>query len=212
MLSAELMLHIGKLNERQTMLTKNVFESGQRINKLIDNLLDVTRARFGSGLSIIRSSMDMGFVGRQVIEEMRVVHPSRPIVLDCSGDLNGEWDKARVGQVFSNLLGNAVQYGFKDTPIDVGLKGSADAVMLSVHNSGLPIGLDKIGTIFSPLTRARPIENDPGSMNLGLGLYITNEVILAHGGTIQVSSTEEKGTTFTARFPRFKSTPALHVV
>jgi signal transduction histidine kinase len=212
MLSAELMLHIGTLNERQTMLTKNVFEGAARINKLIDNLLDVTRARFGAGLSIIRSPMNMGFVGHQIIDEMRIIHPSCTIVLDFSGDLAGEWDKARIGQVFSNLLGNAIQYGFRDTPINVVINGDLEAVTLVVQNNGVPIAPNKIGIIFNPLTRAMPDQEiDPVSVNLGLGLFITHEVIVAHGGTVHVTSSEEKGTTFTARFPRFKSAPTLHL-
>jgi len=104
MLSNELMLHIGDLSERQAMLAKGAIESANRARVLIDNLLDVTRARFGAGLPIIRSSMDMGFVGHQVVDEVRIVNPARIIVLETSGDISGKWDKARTGQVLSNLL------------------------------------------------------------------------------------------------------------
>ena len=212
MLSAELMLHIGTLDERQKMLTKNIFDASNRISVLIDNLVDVTRARFGAGLTIIRAPMDMGFVGHQIVDEMRVVHSSRTIVLTVSKNLLGDWDKARVGQVFSNLLGNAIQYGFKDVPIEVTIEDDEDSVTLVVHNKGVPIAPDKIATIFDPLTRARPDDNNGSrSMNLGLGLFITHEIVTAHGGTIQVTSSEEKGTTFTARFPRFKAGPILHI-
>ena len=212
MLIAELMPRLGSLNERQAMLAGNVLDSAQRISGLIDNLVDVTRARFGASLPILRSSMDFGYVANQLVDELRVVHPLRDIKLDVSpGDLQGEWDKARVGQVFSNLLGNAVQYGFKDTSIDVGLASDKDSVTLAVHNRGIPIPAEKLSSIFSPLTRATSPTGEPASMNLGLGLYITQEIVAAHGGTIQVTSSEERGTTFTAWFPRSRSKPVLHV-
>ena len=213
MLIADLMPRLGSLNERQAMLAGNVLDSAKRISDLIDNLVDVTRARFGASLPIIRSAMDFGYVAHQVIEEVRIVHPSRDIKLDVSpGDLKGEWDKARIGQVFSNLLGNAVQYGFKDISIDVGIESDKDSVTLTVHNWGVPIPANEISSIFDPLTRAMAPTDQHASMNLGLGLYITQEIVAAHGGTIQVTSSEEQGTTFTSRFPRSMSKPALRMV
>ena len=102
---------MGPLNERQAMIS----ECAERISGLIDNLTDVTRARFGASFPIILSAMDFGFVAHKMIDEIRAGHPSRDIKLDVSpGDLMGEWDKARIGQVFANLLSNVVQYGFKD--------------------------------------------------------------------------------------------------
>jgi len=210
-LLSELML-LGGLTDRQKMLTENISEASKRISLLIDNLLDVTRARFGAGFSISRAPMDMGFVGNQIVDELRILHPSRTIILVVSEDVAGEWDKVRVGQVFSNLIGNAIQYGFKGTPIEVTIKGEAKSVTLTVHNKGTPIAQENIGTIFDPLTRARPDEkNERGSRNLGLGLFIAREAVQAHGGTIQVSSSEEKGTTFTAQFPRSRAAPVLHI-
>jgi signal transduction histidine kinase len=211
-LSAELMLHMGTPGDRQKMLTQNILDGSERMGALINNLLDVTRARFGAGLSIFRVPMDIGFVAHQIVDEVRIVHPSRTLVLSISENLRGEWDKARIGQVFSNLIGNAIQYGFRDAPISITVTDDAEAVTLAVHNKGLPIPPDKIGTLFNPLSRARPDEKtDMGSMNLGLGLFITREVVQAHGGTIQVTSTEESGTNFTVRLPRAKTGPTLHV-
>lgn len=208
-MSAQLMLNIGALNkqqalnERQTMLATQIFESTARITTIVNDLLDVTRARFGYGLPLLRSSFDMGVVGQQLVDEMRAAYPIRIITLEVSGDLKGKWDKARIGQVFSNLIGNAIQYGFKDSPIEVVVKGTAEEVILSVHNEGLPIPPEKIGTIFDSLTRAViDGEDNTGEVNLGLGLYITQEIITSHGGIIDVTSTDEDGTTFTARLPR----------
>ena len=102
--------------------------------------------------------------------------------------------------MFSNLLGNAVQYGFTDLPIDVTVIGDSKEVSLSVHNEGVPIPKDAIGGIFEAMIRGGTDGID--STNLGLGLYITKEIISAHGGTIRVSSSENDGTTFIALFPR----------
>jgi signal transduction histidine kinase len=203
-MSAELALKLEALNERQKMLISQVVKSTSRALEIVTHLLDLTRARLGSGLPVIKEPMDMGFISRQMVEEMRAMHPDRTINLKISGDTQGEWDKPRMGQVFSNLLGNAVQYGFVDLPIDVTIKGDPKEIMLSVHNDGVPIPPGTIGKIFDSLTRGETEEDEDhlGSINLGLGLYITKEIISAHGGTVGVTSSEKEGTTFTARFPR----------
>ncbi len=203
LMSAQLIAKIGSLSERQRMLISQVVTSAARATDILDQLLDLTRARLGSGLHVIRESMDMAFVSRQLVGEMRTLHPDRKFDLKISGDTEGRWDKPRIGQVFSNLLGNAAQYGFKDVPINVTVVGDAKDVSVSVHNDGVPIPKDAIGGIFDALIRGGPDgDDDSNSTNLGLGLYITKEIISAHGGTIRVTSTEKDGTTFTARFPR----------
>jgi signal transduction histidine kinase len=209
-LSTELSLHMGELNERQTMLSKKVLESTHRMSALINDLLDVTRARFGAGLPVVPAMMNMGTVAEQIVDEVRVVHPQRAIELSLSGFLGGEWDKARIGQVFSNLLNNAMQYGSHSVPVRVGVMGDPKAVTITVGNDGVPIPADKIKMIFDALTR---IVNDVDvvtmSGNLGLGLYITKEVVVAHGGTIEVTSSEAEGTIFTACLPRAQHDPIL---
>ena len=172
--------------------------------EIVNYLVDLIRTRLGSGLPVNREPMDMGAVSRHMIAEMQALHPGRDFYLETSGDLRGEWDKARIGQVLSNLLGNAVRYGFKGSPIGVVANGGPDEVTLSVHNEGIPIPSDAIGRVFESLTRAvvEDGEQHPESVNLGLGLYITNEIVAAHGGTIQVTSSQKDGTTFSTQFPR----------
>ncbi|MDB5491898.1 MAG: histidine kinase [Micavibrio sp.] len=202
--SAQLTLKIGALNERQTMLVSQIVDSTERVNEIINHLLDLTRARFGSGLPITQALMDFGFVSRQLVGEMQAAYPAREITLETSGNLEGEWDNSRIGQVFSNLIGNALQYSFKGTPINVIVKGDQDGIVLSVHNMGVPIPQNKMGRIFHSLTRSMEEigQEQPGSTNLGLGLYITKEIVTAHGGTIEVASSEQAGTTFIVKFPR----------
>jgi signal transduction histidine kinase len=203
-MSAQLTSKIGILNERQTMLVSQIVSSAGRATEILNHLLDLTRARLGSGLQVIKKPMDMAFVSRQLVDEMRAMHPSRTFKLEISGETEGKWDKARIGQVFSNLLGNAVQYGFKDLPIGVTIKGDEEAILVSVHNDGVPIPPEAVGGIFNSLTRGggEKSSNAGESMNLGLGLYITKQIVLAHGGMVGVTSSEKDGTIFTATFPR----------
>jgi signal transduction histidine kinase len=203
LMSAQLTSKIGTLNEHQAMLNSQIVASSGRATEILDHLLDLTRARLGSGIPVIREHMDMAFLSRQLVDEMRAMHPGRTFTLEISGDTEGEWDKPRIGQVFSNLLGNAVQYGFTDLPIAVTIKGDSEEVLLSVHNGGVPISSDKMGRIFDSLTRGE-VKNgaQPRSINLGLGLFIVKEIVSAHGGQVSATSSEKDGTTFTAHFPR----------
>jgi len=175
LMSAQLMPQIGTLNEKQNKLVEQIIDSSARIDEIVSHLLDITRSRFGSGLPVLRIPMDMASLGRQLVNEAKVAHPERKFALDISGETEGEWDEARVGQVFSNLIGNAVQYSFKDTPVSISIKGEAEKVVVSVHNEGLPIPENKIARIFDSLVRvtADDKENNKGqTTNLGLGLFI----------------------------------------
>jgi signal transduction histidine kinase len=210
-MSATLALHIGDINERQKMLLSQIVNSADRAIGIVNSLLDLTRARLGAGLPVIIADMNIGFVSRQLIDEMRMMHSNRTFILQVSGDTQGEWDKARIGQVLSNLLGNAVQYGFRDMPVSVAVEGRPDEVTICVHNDGVPIPENKIDGVFDALTRG--LGEDRGktempSLNLGLGLFITKEIVTAHGGILEVTSSEKAGTRFTAHFPRKRTSAA----
>ena len=210
LMAAQLTAKIGALNERQNMLISQIAVSGSRATDILDQLIDLTWARIGSGLHIIKEPMDMAFVSRQLVDEMRALHPDRTFTLVISGNTEGDWDRPRIGQVFSNLIGNAVQYGFRDLPIGITIKGEPNDVSLSVHNEGVPIPKETIGGIFEALIRGGEEGGDPlSSTNLGLGLYITKEIVSGHGGTVRVTSSEKDGTTFTARFPRASGAETL---
>ena len=106
-----------------------------------------------------------------------------------------------------------MQYGSHHLPVRVEVRGEVRLVTLKVANDGVPIPDNKIETIFDPLTRVITADNaNQISGNLGLGLYITKEVVVAHNGTIQVTSSEAAGTIFTACFPRAQPDPVLHSV
>jgi signal transduction histidine kinase len=202
-MSAALAPKIGALTEKQMALMSTITRSGARATEIVEHLLDLTRVRLGSGLVVVREPMDMGAVSTQMVDEMRAIHPSREFTLEISGDMKGSWDRGRIGQVFSNLLGNAVRYSIAH-PIRVKVEGPPEEVVLSIQNYGAPIPSDAIRRIFDSLTRAEvsDAEQNRDSVNLGLGLYITKEIVTGHGGTIGVTSSEADGTNFTVRLPR----------
>jgi len=163
----------------------------------------LTRVQFGSDLPIHTAKMDLTLLSRQLVDEMRAAHPHRTIVLETAGDLEGEWDRLRMGQVLSNLISNAIAYGFKDSPVEVGVESKPEEVVLLVRNKGVPIPQDRMGSIFDSLIRGDQDGQDPeGSTHMGLGLYITQKIVGAHGGTIGVTSSERDGTRFTVSLPR----------
>jgi signal transduction histidine kinase len=203
-MSAELALKIGagQMNERQVMLISQITDCSDRAMDLVNYLLDLTQTRLGSGIPIIRTPMDMGFVSRQLVDEMRTIHPERTFNLKISGNTEGEWDKPRMGQIFSNLMGNAIHYGFTDSPVTITVTGRDTDVLLSVHNEGKPISPASLNKIFESLIRVEGSDNPAPSHHLGLGLYITKEIVEAHKGTINVTSSEKGGTEFIIRLPR----------
>ena len=175
-----------------------IVTSGTRMEGLIGDLLDFTRARMGAGIPITRTDVDLEAECRRTVDEIAAFHPSSNVSFQATGELRGQWDGARLAQALSNLLGNAVQHGSDRRPIAVTLRGEADRVVLSVHNEGRPIPKRHLQDIFDPFRQL-----DPGHVksNVGLGLYIVQAIVVAHGGTVEAESSDD-GTTFTIRLPR----------
>jgi signal transduction histidine kinase len=203
-MASQFMLETGELKEPHLTLTTRILRSARRMNRMVGDLLDFTRSRLGSGMPIVRREMDMAIVARHAVEEISDAQPESVIQLNTTGDLLGKWDAARIGQVLANLLANAVEYGTAKAPISVTVTGEAKEVVLRVHNSGAAIPASDLHGLFNPLKRL--VSGDGAasdSSNLGLGLYIAERIVSAHGGTIDVESSSDAGTSFTVRFPRF---------
>jgi signal transduction histidine kinase len=130
--------------------------------------------------------------------EIRAGQPDAVLQLQVSGDLRGEWDADRLGQVVSNLVGNAIQHG-KGTPITLTARDQGNSVTVIVHNGGPPIPPEVLPYVFEPLARGR---TEGAPHNIGLGLFIARAIVSAHGGHIQVSSSIDTGTTFTVALPK----------
>jgi len=203
LMSSQFMLDTGDLAEPHLTLTTRIVRSARRMNAMVGDLLDFTRSRLGSGIPIARADMDVATVARQAIDEVAAAQPGSVVQCETSGDLRGAWDAARLSQVLTNLLGNAVQHGAPGTAIRVRVDGEAGAVVLRVQNRGPAIGASEVTDLFSPLKRLRAGGAVPNaSGNLGLGLYIAERIVTAHGGTIAVTSSAGAGTEFIVRLPR----------
>jgi signal transduction histidine kinase len=200
--SAHIMVNTKDLPEVALKRAFLILNSGQRMNALVGDLLDFTRSRLGGGIPIVRAEMDIAKVSRQAVEEIAAMHPQRVVNFDATGELQGHWDRARISQVLSNVINNAVQHGSSKTPINVTVAGDADEITLTVRNWGPLIPATELGRIFDPMYRIEGDKPVAPRENLGLGLYITERIVAAHGGTIGVESSEKKGTAFTIHLPR----------
>lgn len=190
--------------------------------QLISDLIDFSSSGLGRAMPLHRGPVDLDELCREVIDSCHAMYPGRTMRFHSHGDVNGVWDAGRVRQVIFNLMGNALQHGSPDGPVDLSVtsKGTASdgfgpegsCVALSVHNEGAPIPPELLPTICDPLkryaTREAAEQRAPGS--IGLGLYIVREIVVAKGGTLTVTSTAEAGTTFTVRIPRFLSVEGDH--
>jgi len=180
-------------------LAEKIQNSGRRMGRMIEDLLDVTRARQAGGLVVRREPMDLSDAAQRTVQEIRSSHPERVVEVEQAGDLQGAWDGERLCQVLSNLLGNAMHHGAPDQPVLLRLDGSApDVVALSVTNGGT-IPPDLIPHLFDPF-RGRSRASG-GHQGLGLGLYIVQQLVLAHEGRIEVCSREGR-TSFQVVLPR----------
>jgi PAS domain S-box-containing protein len=190
----------GASNPRMTDI---ILRSTDHMARMVERLLRFTEVRFGGPLPLAREPTDLAEVTRQVVTEAQLAHPDTNVYFEATGDTRGSWDATRLGEVASNLVGNALKYGPHDKPVDVMVRGNGSEVVLEVHNQGSPIPTEDMPFIYDPFRGAgRAPGNSRSKGSLGLGLYITRSLVNAHGGSIEVSSTEQAGTTFTVHLPR----------
>jgi signal transduction histidine kinase len=203
MTSAKFMLETKELIEPHLTLTTRIVSSTARMNQMVGALLDFTRSRLGGGIPIDPASLNMGKVVHDVVNEIKAAHPDRKIEIDARGSLTGQWDCARISQVLSNLVGNAIEHGSDRTIVTIAVQGDDKEVNVSIHNRGAAIPEDQMDGLFNAMKRQGMADKADGpSANLGLGLYIADQIVRAHQGRIDVKSSEEAGTTFTVRLPR----------
>jgi signal transduction histidine kinase len=141
-------------------------------------------------------TVDLGDIARVIVDEIRVIHPSRQLSVECRGTPIGAWDRARMGQLVSNLVANAIEHG--SDPITVHVEGRDVDVLIRVANRGAPIPQALLPDLFDPFRRfGRRDEHS----HLGLGLFIVKEIVRRHSGELDVASTHEE-TAFSVRLPR----------
>lgn len=174
--------------------------------QMVTDLLEYTRSSLGDGLPVTPVPSDVNRICREATDEVRLAHPECAFHVESSGELTGSVDPARMKQLLWNLLNNACEHGTADSPVTVVVHGDARAITLSVQNYGESIPAEFLQTIFEPLVRVES-ESDSRrtspSDHLGLGLYIANQIVLSHKGTLTVESTDQDGTTFKAIIPRY---------
>ncbi|QRK13396.1 PAS domain-containing protein [Archangium violaceum] len=202
-LGASTLLKREGLDEKVTGSVRRILSSAERAGRMIRDLLDFTQARLG-GIPVVRTPLCLHAQAGQVLDELRHTHPERGLELTQEGDTHGEWDPDRVAQVITNLVGNALKYSPPDSVVRVRIRGEERAVLLEVHNRGEPIPPERIPHLFKPLSRGTD-KTDMQTRSIGLGLYIVDSIVRAHGGSIHVSSAAAEGTLFSVRFPRSPS-------
>lgn len=176
-----------------------ILRSADRMTRMIKQLLDFAKARQGGGFRLQPVAANFFDITRQVVQELGDANPLASINLASAGTLSGHWDPDRLGQVVSNLVGNAVQHGTVGSPITVELDGTATAqLVLRVENFGV-IPVEAIPNLFEPFKRRAPAQGN--ERGLGLGLFIAREIVRAHGGELAVR-TSETTTVFEAFLPR----------
>jgi signal transduction histidine kinase len=179
----------------------------QRMDRLIHQLFDFTRARLGMSLPITLQPADLRMLCQSAIEELRMIS-SVPLEEDYRGDTSGTWDAERLLEVLSNLIKNAVDHAAKGTPVLVKAYGQDDAVIVEVVNQGEPIPDALLPVLFIAFHQGMPgFQAKEG--HLGLGLFIAHEIVRAHGGTLTAGSAAGK-TTFTFRLPRTGKPADVH--
>jgi PAS domain S-box-containing protein len=199
---ASMLLRRNDLAEDAREQVAEIDRAGKRMLEMIGTLLDFSQARFKGTLPIAPVPMDLHQLAWAIVEELQAAHPGRKIDVALRGNGWGRWDPARMAQVVSNLVGNAITHGAPGEPVRVVVGDDDGEVRLVVRNGGRPIPPELLPVLFEPFRRGADTGNASHARGLGLGLYIAKQIVTAHGGEIEVHSTIEDGTTFAVRVPR----------
>ncbi|NMX87977.1 HAMP domain-containing histidine kinase [Pseudomonas sp. WS 5010] len=201
-MSTEMLLRKAALDSNGLSLLGNIQNGARHMEAMVSDLLEFVRSRLGSSLPIEPKPMNLADAAKEAINEACAGRPDCRVHLHIDGETQGLWDRGRIDQLLQNLIGNALQHGLNSQAVTLSLDGTPDSVELRMHNYGQPIPQAALGTVFDPLVRSANEELGSNSTSLGLGLFIVKEVVQAHGGTIEVTSSEAAGTTFTVVLPR----------
>jgi len=178
---------------------RRIQRSTERMSSMVGQLLDLTRSRLAGGITVEKRPIRLGQVVVDVLDELRRTYPEQEIRFEESGDDAVLGDQDRIAQVVSNLVGNAVEHGAAGAPVVVSLAQRETSAVLTVHNTGQPIPANLLPIIFDPFRRTTA--RGERARGLGLGLFISQQIVQAHGGTIAITSTATDGTTFTVNLP-----------
>lgn len=187
-----------------------VARSAATMTTMVNDLLEYARTQLGGAIPIRPVLGDIAEICQAAVDDASAAHPDCTFQVEITGETIGDYDAARLAQVFSNLLNNAAQYKGEKHPVTIAAFGDAQATVVQVKNYGPNIPRASLAAIFDPLVQLS-VGNEqkgPASTSLGLGLFIAREITTSHGGTIEVDSSADAGTVFTVRLPR-TSLPSL---
>lgn len=168
----------------------------ERLGALIDRLLDVARVQAGS-FDLYRENFDLSGLIREVVSRFKMEHSAVPIALELEDHIEGRWDRLRLDQVMTNLVSNALKYGM-EKPVVVSASSTDGHVLVKVQDRGIGILPKDSKRIFDRFGHA---STSPSNKGLGMGLWITKQIVTAHGGTIRVESELGEGSTFIVELP-----------
>jgi signal transduction histidine kinase len=180
--------------------------AGQRMQRMITELLDFTGNRPESGLPLQLRSTDLAAIVAASLDEIRLLHPARSLELHSSpvGPCLGAWDPDRLVQLCGNLIGNAIEHSPPGSAVSIELTSDVTTAQLRISNTGNPIPPDILATLFHPFRR--PSQRTRSNGGVGLGLHIVKQVVSAHSGSITVES-DETATVFSVSLPRQLEAP-----
>jgi sigma-B regulation protein RsbU (phosphoserine phosphatase) len=187
---ARILQRSGALQQQKELRVLDMINSTvTRMSDLIDNILDFARGRLGGGIKLHRDARPLEPVLEQVVDELRTSSPQR--LIETSFEITGpvNCDRTRIGQLASNLIGNALTHGARDEPVRVGARTEGDEFKLWVANAGEPISEAAMQRLFEPFFRGEVRYSRQG---LGLGLHIASQIAQAHSGRIEVTSTPDE--------------------
>ena len=145
--------------EKTVQIAHCINASAKRMDRMVSDLLDLTRASLGAGFELRRADVNLADVCHQVVSEIKGGHPGDPLTFSAEGDLHGNWDADRLAQVVSNLVGNALQHGKEKGTVSIVARGEPDDVVLDVHNEGPPIPPQEVCTLFDAMVSRRRDDN-----------------------------------------------------
>lgn len=207
-MGAQVLLQDQTLPSKALKVGLRIFNSSKRMDGIVRDLLDFSTSHLGDGIPVDPYTVDLSQICHGVMEEAKTFHPDRKMDLMVEGDLTGAWDGARMAQVFSNLISNAIQHGKPESVIKVSIRGLPCEVVYEVRNDAELIPPAKLRTLFDPVKRfaIRPASERVATrtQNLGLGLYVVKQIIAAHEGDVSVTSTTTDGVVFSVHLPRLR--------
>jgi signal transduction histidine kinase len=190
-MTATLLAKVDAGDQVSTMASR-IASSGTQLKTLLDKLIDFNRTHLRLGIHIRPMRVDLGELFADALEQLRAEYPGRVIDLQISGDVQGVWDAHRMHQLFSNLVANALRYGDANSTVKISIVAIPTTVEFCVMNRGRTMEAPVMNHIVNRLVRSGERRNGTeGEGSVGLGLYIAQQIALAHGGDIHVHSDVE---------------------